>query len=105
MNSTTSSQNSPLHIAAKNGHLEICKFLVENSRADVLLKGLDNETPYESARDMGKHEVGHYLKYHEKRMQHWRNRSCLLKLYLHRHNTRVFKGFSEGIMKEIIKYA
>ena len=100
VNSTTSSQNSCLHIAAKNGRLPICKYLVEESkqRADVLLKGLDNDTPYEAARDMGKIEEGNYLKYHEKRMLHWRNRSCLLKLYIHRQNTKIFKGFSEGIM-------
>ena len=107
VNSTTSSQNSCLHIAAKNGHLAICKYLVEESRqkADVLLKGLENDTPCEAARAMGQVEEEEYLRYHEKRMLHWRNRSCLLKLYLHRNNTKCFKGFSEGIMKEIIKYA
>ena len=50
--SVTSSNNSALHIAAKNGHLEVCKYLVEHAkpiRADVLLRGLDNETAMEAA--------------------------------------------------------
>ena len=48
INSVNSSNNTPLHIAAKNGYMSICKYLVENAtpiRADVLLKGLDNDTP------------------------------------------------------------
>lgn len=52
VNSVTSSNNSALHIAAKNGHLEVCKYLVEHAkpiRADVLLRGLDNETAMEAA--------------------------------------------------------
>ena len=48
INSVNSSNNTPLHIAAKNGHKNICEYLVEFAkpiRADVLLKGLDNDTP------------------------------------------------------------
>lgn len=60
-----------MHIAAKNGHLSICKFLVEGipktMKADLLLKGLDGETAKDAALDMGKDEVGMYLQYHEKR--------------------------------------
>ena len=32
------------------------------------MKGLDGETPKDAAMDMGKHSVGKYLAYHEKRM-------------------------------------
>jgi hypothetical protein len=108
VNALTSSNNTCLHIAAKNGYIGICKYLVEEAKplkADVLIKGLDNDTPCEAALEMGKVAEGNYLLYHQKRMQHWRNRSCLLKFYLHKHNTKVFKGISEGILKEIIKYA
>jgi hypothetical protein len=41
-----------LHVAAKNGYFEICKYMVEDARpikANVLLKGLENETPKEAA--------------------------------------------------------
>ena len=74
-------------------------------KADVLIRGLDNDTPKEAALDMGKYEVGNFLAFHQKKMQHWRNRGCLLKLFIHRKHTKVFKGFSEGVFKEIIKYA
>jgi hypothetical protein len=56
VNSVTSSNNSALHTAAKNGHLEVCKYLVEEAKpikADVLQKGLENETPMEAAMDHG----------------------------------------------------
>lgn len=71
VNSLTSSNNTALHIAAKNGHLAICKYLVEEAKplkADVLLKGLDNDTPCVAALEMGKYEEGKYLRHHEKRM-------------------------------------
>lgn len=48
-----SSGFTPLHIAAKNGYFEICKYLIEEApvveKADVLAIGLDGETPYLSA--------------------------------------------------------
>jgi ankyrin repeat protein len=71
VNSLTSSNNTALHIASKNGHLDVCKYLVEDAKplkADILLKGLDNDTPSEAALEMGKLEECKYLKYHENRM-------------------------------------
>ena len=108
VNKVNTSGNSCLHIAAKNGHLNICKYLVEEAqpiKADVLCKGLDNETPMEAAIDMGKFEVGNYLQVHQKRMINWQNRNCLLKLYLNKNKTEVFSRLTQGIFKEIIKYA
>jgi ankyrin repeat protein len=49
LNLKNSAESSPLHVAAKNGHYEICKFLVEDvkgHKADVLLLGLENQTPF-----------------------------------------------------------
>ena len=97
VNATNSSCNTCLHVAAKNGHLAVCKYLVEEAhpiKADVLAKGLENETPMEAAMDMGKFEVGNYLMVHEKKMKNWRNRNCLLKLYLNKNKTEVFKGLT-----------
>lgn len=85
VNMPNSSNNSALHIAAKNGLQEICKYLVDCAKpvkADVLIKGLDGETPKEAAMEMGHYEVGKFLAYHEKRMRNWRNRNALLKMYL-----------------------
>lgn len=94
INSITNSNNTALHTAAKNGHFSVCKYLVEEAKpikANVLSKGLDNETPMASAMNHGKFEVGELLEYHERRMRHWNNRSCLLKLYLNKNKTQLFK--------------
>ena len=67
INNITSSNNSALHIAAKNGHLRVCQYLVEEAhpiKADVLIKGLDNDTAKDASADMGKEDVAKYLEYH-----------------------------------------
>ncbi len=50
VNSTNSSGFTPLHIAAKNGFMDICKYLIDETpvdeKSDILIKGLDGETPY-----------------------------------------------------------
>ena len=108
INNITSSNNSALHIAAKNGHLLVCKYLVEDAlpfKADVLIKGLDNDTAKDASADMGKEEVARYLDYHQNKMQHWKNRGALIKIYQNKKYTKPFKNFSEGIFKEIMKFA
>lgn len=74
-------------------------------KADVLISGLDGDTPEEAARGMGHDEVGNYLSYHWKRQNNWKNRQALLKMYLCKSKTTVFKSYTLGIFKEIIKYA
>ena len=67
INNVTSSNNTALHIAAKNGHLNVCKYLVEEAKpikADVLIRGLDNDTPKDAAMDMGKFDEGNFLAFH-----------------------------------------
>ena len=78
---------TPLHIAARNNYLNICKFLVEQHRADVLVEGLEKDTPRKSAEELGKVEVAEYLLKHEKRMLMWKNRNCLLKICINRKQT------------------
>lgn len=51
---------------------------------DILARGLEEETPMESAALVGKHEVANYLSSHQKKAEHWRNRNCLFKLWLNR---------------------
>ena len=108
INSKIASGYTPLHIAARNNRLLICKYLVEKAkpqRANVLLEGLERDTPRKSAEDLGHGDVAVYLQYHEKRMTMWQNRSCLLKICVNRKQTKIFKGISVPVFKEIIKYA
>ena len=109
LNARNSSGNTALHIAAKNGHLNIVKYLVEeannirfgiqkqlnlldqsvilnedNYMIDVLAKGLDDVTAMEAAALVGQDEIANYLAKHQKKMEHWRNRNCLFKLWLNR---------------------
>jgi ankyrin repeat protein len=77
INALTSSNNSCLHIAAMNGHLEVCKYLIEEAKphkVDVLLLGLNNETAAEAAFNAGKKETYNYVLEHQIKMQNWRNR-------------------------------
>ena len=107
INAINSSSNTPLHVAAKNGYFEICKYLVEDARpikANVLLKGLENETPKEAATQHGKTRVSEFLSIHQKKAGNWNNRNCLLKLMINKKKTETFKNLSDGLFKEIMKY-
>lgn len=37
-------------------------------KADVLIKGLDNDTAKDASAEMGKDEVARYLEYHQNKM-------------------------------------
>ena len=101
LNARTYSDNTALHIAAKNGYFDIVKYLVEQAdaardkmqifteeentqrkRIDVTVLGLENETAAKAARDHGQDEIADYLDRHEKMANHWNNRNCILKLWL-----------------------
>ena len=64
INSVNSSNYTGLHIAAKNGHESIVKYLVEQAapvKSNVLIKGLDGELASTSAYNMGHDTIGQYL--------------------------------------------
>lgn len=44
---------------------------MERHRANVLVEGLEKDTPRKSAEELGHVEVAEYLLYHEKRMLKW----------------------------------
>jgi hypothetical protein len=56
------------------------------------------------AREKGYKDAEDILEWHFKREELWRNRNCLIKLYMNKEKT-VFKNLSLGIFREIIKYA
>lgn len=58
----------------------------------------------DEAVDRGKEDVAEVLDFWFKREQMWRNRNCLLKLYLTKDKNK-FKNISLGVFREIIKYA
>jgi ankyrin repeat protein len=51
---------TPLHLAARNGHLDIVKLLVD-SNADINTRDADDETPLDAAVTNGKLEVASFL--------------------------------------------
>ena len=64
INAVNSSNYTGLHIAAKNGHEDLVKYLVEQAvplKSNVLIKGLDGELASTSAHNMGHEKIGQYL--------------------------------------------
>jgi len=45
--------NTPLHIAAQNGHTEICAFLIESCKCDVNIQNSKGQTPLHMAVEFG----------------------------------------------------
>lgn len=96
-------QNTALHVAAWNNHKQFCKILIDN-KADIMKKNYENKTCLDLAADRGFDELELELDYHFQRELMWRNRNCLLKLYLNKEKT-CFKNLSLGVFREIMKYA
>ena len=53
--------NKPLHISAKNGHLNIVKFLMNKTRTTKQPKNFDGDLPLHSAASSGQLEVVEFL--------------------------------------------
>ena len=64
----------------------------------------ESKTCLDEARDRGKLDVAEELEFWFNRETLWKNRNCLLKLYLTKEKNK-FKNISLGVFREIIKYA
>mmetsp|Transcript_8013 Transcript_8013/g.5984 ORF Transcript_8013/g.5984 Transcript_8013/m.5984 type:complete len:157 (+) Transcript_8013:979-1449(+) len=95
--------NTALHVAALNNNMEVAKYLVEQ-KADIMRKNCETKTCLDLAEDRELQEMYDMLEVYFNREQMWRNRNCLLKIYLNKERT-MFKNLSYGVFKEIIKYA
>ena len=103
MNTPNLSTNGPIHVAAMNGNKEIVEILLEH-RVDFMVKNHESKTCLDMAMDRQHEDISEILDIHFTRETMWRNRNCLLKLYLTKNKSK-FKPFSLGIFREIIKYA
>eukprot|EP00347_Sterkiella_histriomuscorum_P017492 403349151 len=96
-------QNTALHVAAQNNQIEICNLLIQY-KADVMKKNYESQTCLDIAIARGFPELTDILDYHYRKEVMWKNRNCLLKIYLAKEKTS-FKNLSLGVFREIIKYA
>ena len=53
--------DTPIHIASKNGHLEIVKYLIENRKVNKEIKGWYGKTPLHYACEKGHQPIVEYL--------------------------------------------
>ena len=54
-------KNTPLHYAAKYGHLQVVQFFVEELKCSPNIRGQHNATPHQRAETKGHHDVALYL--------------------------------------------
>ena len=60
INATDSDGKSPLHVAARFGHVEFVQFLIDNG-ADLEIKNNEGETPLGTAISFGQTEVAELI--------------------------------------------
>ena len=96
--------NTAAHIASLNGYLAILQLLIEN-KINILAKNFEEFTCFDHAQEMGHGEVAEYLEPHIIKAQMWRNKNCLVKIYLNKSKTKKFSRVPNGVFREIIKYA
>jgi ankyrin repeat protein len=104
INKQNKNGNTAAHIAALNGNLTILQFLVAN-RANVLIKNFEDYTCFEHAQMMGNAEVSEYLEPVIMKAEIWRNKNCLVKIFLNKKRVKNFSQVPNGVFREIIKYA
>ncbi|CDW81344.1 ankyrin repeat [Stylonychia lemnae] len=92
-----------LHYAAQKNFHEVLEVLID-AGLNVNAKDNEQQTCLDIAIARGFAELADILEYHFKVEVMWKNRNCLLKLYLSKEKTP-FKNLSLGIFREIIKYA
>ena len=86
-----------------NNNREIVELLLEHE-ANFLIKNNENKTCLEIAREQGYDEIKEILEVDFKKELLFRNRNCLVKLYLTKDKS-LFKPIPLGVFREIIKYA
>lgn len=94
-----------LHIAALNGHLPIVKLIVETKKINLLAHNFEEYTCFDHAEHMGHLEVAQYLEPFMIKAESWRDKNCLVKLFLNKKKTERFAKVPNGVFREIIKYA
>ena len=53
--------DTPIHIATKNGHLSIVNYLIEKQNVDINIKGFYDKTPLHNACELGNLLIANYL--------------------------------------------
>lgn len=86
-----------------NNHIEVCNLLIEY-KAESLRRNYESLTPLEVAVSRGFVELADILDFYHQKETMWKNRNCLLKLFLNKEKTPM-KNISLGVFREIIKYA
>ena len=61
---------TPLHYAAEFGHVEVCKFILENVEDSLKRRNDDGRTPLDEAREEGQEKVCNFLKLYEDLHKH-----------------------------------
>lgn len=70
-----------------------------------MAKNFEDYTCFDHAEKMAHQEVANYLEPIVIKAEIWRNKNCIMKMFLNRLNVRKFKKVPKGVFREIIKYA
>lgn len=87
-----------------NGHLTILQYLI-GKHIDVLTRNFEDYTCFEHAENMGNLEVAEYLEPVIMKADMWRNKNCLVKIFLNKKRIPTYNRVPKGVFREIIKYA
>jgi len=101
---TNHMKHTALSVAGMNGHLSMVKLLVEQG-SNVLIENCEQNNCLDNAVSMEKLEAVEYLESFVYEAKLWRAKNCLVKLMLNRRKAKKITNISEGVFREIIKYA
>lgn len=95
--------NTPLHIAVLNNYSTIAKMLV-SAKVDVLIENKEGYNCLHHSQRMELIDMCEYLDPIVIHAEIWQQKNCLVKLLVSKEGTK-FQHISEGVFREIIKYA